>query len=318
MNSISMNTYLSVVVSVYNEQEVLVSFYNVVKKTLETHFENYEIIFVNDGSTDNSIDILNNLFEKDKKHIKIIHFSRNFGHEAAMIAGIDHAQGNYIICLDADLQHPPEYIPDMLKKAMQGYEIVLMKRNQRSDQSLVGKLFSMLFYKLLNLISPYKLEPSASDFFLITDKVKVILKSHFRHHVRFLRGYIQIMGFNKTFLQYDAPARIAGVSKYNYKKLFLLSIDAMVAFSNKPLNLGILSGIFIAFCSIIVCIYSVVMYFIDRPVSGYTTLAVLISFLFAVTLIVMGIMGKYIAYMFEEIKANPVYIVDEIKHKSNP
>ncbi|MDW8346103.1 MAG: glycosyltransferase family 2 protein [Bacteroidia bacterium] len=317
MHKFDSSVFLSIVVSVYNEQDCLAEFYATVKQILEDFFERYEIIFVNDGSEDNTYEILNAIYEKDKSHVRVIHFSRNFGHEAAMIAGIDHAYGNYVICLDADLQHPPQYIPQMVQKSIQGYEIVLMKRNERADQSWIGKTFSNFFYKVLNSISEYKLESSASDFFLITKEIKEILRVHFRHEARFLRGYIQMIGYRKTFLKYDAPARAAGKSKYNYKKLVLLSIDAIIAFSNKPLNLGIFTGIFIAICSILVTIYSIVMYFIDRPVSGYTTLAVLISFLFSVTLIVIGIVGKYIGCMFSEIKSNPIYIIQEIKENDD-
>jgi dolichol-phosphate mannosyltransferase len=304
------SVYVSVVVSVYNEQESLPIFFDTLVKELENIKKTYEIIFINDGSTDNSKKILNE-FVQNNSSTKVIHLSRNFGHEAAMLAGIDNANGNIIICMDADLQHPPALITQMLSSYENGYNIVLMKRNDRADASFISKLTSKLFYKIINYLSPVKFELNASDFFLIDSKVQLCLKNNFRERIRFLRGFIQLVGFKKTTLDYTAPARIAGISKYNTRKLLKLSINAIAAFSEKPLNLGIIIGLLMGLFSIIVGLYSIIMFFIDKPVSGYTTIVVLMSFMFSINLIIMGIIGKYIAFIFQEIKQRPIYIIEE-------
>lgn len=302
---------ISIVISVFNEQDVLLQFYDSLANTLQAIQEPYEILFVNDGSTDQSANILNQLAQS-QLHIKVIHLSRNYGHEAAMLAGIDHAHGKAIICMDADLQHPPALLPEMLKLYRNGYNIVLMKRKERADASWFSKQTSALFYRTINYLSPVRFEQNASDFFLIDHKVQQCLIHNFRERTRFLRGFIQMLGFNKTTLEFEAPARAAGTSKYTTSKLLKLSINAIVAFSDKPLNLGIIAGLIMGFFSIIVGIYSIVMYFIDQPVSGYTTIVVLMSFMFSINLIVMGIIGKYIAYIFQEIKQRPIYLVSHI------
>ncbi len=303
--------YVSIVVSVFNEQDVIEAFYSALYDTLKNLNRPYEVIFVNDGSTDNTANKLNQL-ARHNTFIKVIHLSRNFGHEAAMLAGIDHAKGETIICMDSDLQHPPACIPDMLSEYEKGNDIVLMKRTDRDDASFISNLLSSLFYSFINYLSPVKFEKNASDFFLISHKVQHYLINDFRERTRFLRGFIQWLGFNKSTLEFTAPARIAGKSKYSATKLIKLSINAIAAFSDKPLNLGIILGIIMGIFSIVVGLYSIVMYFIDRPVSGYTTIVVLISFMFSINLIVMGIIGKYIAYIFQEIKGRPIYIIDRI------
>lgn len=308
------SVYLSVVVSVFNEQESLPYFYETLEKELNALQKSYEILFVNDGSTDNSKEILNQI-AKSNASVKIIHLSRNFGHEAAMLAGIDNAKGKAIICMDADLQHPPSHISQMISAFENNYDIVLMKRSERADASFFSKLTSKLFYKIINYLSPIKFESNASDFFLISYKVQECLKKNFRERTRFLRGFIQLVGFNKTDIEFKAPARVAGQSKYNTRKLFRLSINAIVAFSDKPLNLGIIIGLIMGLFSIAVGLYSIVMFFIDEPVSGYTTLVVLMSLMFSINLIIMGIIGKYIAFIFQEIKQRPIYIIEQIEQE---
>lgn len=305
---------LSIVVSVYNEESNLDFFYQELIKSINTITTiDYEIIFVNDGSIDRSKEILNRLYSNNNKRIKVIHFSRNYGHEAAMIAGIDYSNGDAIICMDADMQNPPEYISVMISKFEEGNEVVLMKRKEREDHSFFSKFATKMFYTFINILSPIKFEQNASDFFLISKKVKRILHQYFREKNRFLRGFIQTIGFNKTIIEYIAPARFAGESKYNYSKLLKLSFNAIASFSEKPLNLGIILGFIMGFFSIIVTIYSIIMYFVDKPISGYTTIVVLISFISSINLVVIGIIGKYIAYMYNEIKNRPIYIVDEVK-----
>lgn len=303
-------TDCSVIASVYNEEEGITAFYKELSAVLSSLGITYEIIFVNDGSRDNSLALLEEIAEQDKT-VKLINFSRNFGHEAAMIAGIDHCCGDAVICMDSDLQHPPEMIPAMLQKRAEGFEVVNMVRTERKDAAFFQKMNSKLFYKFINSISPVKLAENASDFFLISQRVCKILQADFRERTRFLRGIIQIVGFKKTTLDYIANERIAGKSKYSFFKLLLLSFTAISSFSKFPLQLGIITGLIFVLISIILIIYSIVMWILENPVSGYTTLIVFMSAFAGIQLLVTGIMGQYISYIFDETKARPIYIVEK-------
>ena len=301
------------VISVYNEEEVLTDFYTTLIPILENKNVNYELIFVNDGSVDDSFNIIE-AFCKTNSKVKGIHFSRNFGHEAAMIAGIDKAKGDCVICMDCDLQHPPEKIPDMLDKHEEGYDIITMIATHRKDASLWKRITTKLFYIFLNRISPYKFDLNASDFFLFSKPVIKILKKNYREQSRFLRGYIQTLGFEKTSLKYISPKRKAGRSNYSLFKLIFLSFNAVASFSKLPLRLGIIIGLFFGIISFIVGIYSIIMYFLKNPVSGYTTIVVLNSFMFSILFILIGIIGEYTGFLFDELKSRPLYI---IKKESN-
>ncbi|MCL1969354.1 MAG: glycosyltransferase family 2 protein [Bacteroidetes bacterium] len=301
----------SVVASVYNEEESIMMFYESLSETLVSLQINYEIIFVNDGSIDNSLSILKEISVSDPT-VKIIDFSKNFGHEAAMIAGIDHACGEAVICMDSDLQHPPAMIPEMLQKKAAGFEVVNMVRTLRKDAGLIQKMNSKLFYKFVNSISSVKLAENASDFFLISQKVCKLLRSNFRERTRFLRGIIQLVGFRKTTLEYIAPKRIAGKSKYSFFKLLKLSFTAISSFSKLPLQLGVITGLIFSAISIILIIYSLVMWILDKTIPGYTTLIIFMSAFAGIQLFVTGLIGQYISYVFDEVKERPVYIVNEV------
>lgn len=303
---------ISIVVSVYNEQVVLGKFLKELQEAITSVPEiTPEYIFVDDGSTDNSGEILDN-FAKKSKNVRTIHFSRNFGHEAAMIAGIDHSSGDAVICLDSDLQHPPTLIGAMTRKFLDGHEIVNMLRKENNDGGIIKGLTSRLFYALLNRLSPMRFEPNASDFFLISKRVADILRTNFRERARFLRGFIQIIGFKKASIEFVAPARAGGNSKYSYKILIMLSVTAIAGFSKFPLHLSVLTGILFSAISIIVGIFSIVMRFTKNPVSGYTTIVVMISFMFGIQLFLMGVIGEYIGFLIDEGKKRPIYIVDKI------
>lgn len=302
---------LSIIISVYNEEGNLHNLAEKLKQELKDYYWN--AFFINDGSTDMSKTIIDELCSLDPDHFRGIHFSRNFGHEAAMIAGIDYADGKAIICMDADLQHPPTLLKKMFEAYKNGYEIVLMQRKSRGDGGLKN-MFSKIFYKQLSKISGMQFAENASDFFLISHKVAQVLRTEFRERNRFLRGFIQNMGFRNTILQYDAPSRQAGESSYSYRKLFRLAYNAVAAFSNAPLTLSLWFGFAIGFLSAIVGVYSIIMYFVDRPVSGYTTLVVLISFLSAIQFFLIGILGKYIGFLMDEVKKRPIYIIEEKKN----
>ena len=301
----------SIVASVYNEEESVAMFYKSLSETLAALPINYEIIFVNDGSNDNSLSLLKEIAMSDKA-VKIIDFSRNFGHEAAMIAGIDHACGEAVICMDSDLQHPPEMIPAMLQKRAEGFDVINMVRTVRKDAGFLQKMNSKLFYKFINGISSVKLAENASDFFLISQKVCKILRNDYRERTRFLRGIIQLVGFKKTAIEYIAPKRIAGKSKYSFFKLLKLSFTAVSSFSKLPLQLGIITGLIFSAISLILIVFSIIMWILEKTIPGYTTLIIFMSAFAGIQLFVTGLIGQYISYVFDEVKGRPSYIVDEI------
>ena len=300
---------ISLVISVYNEEAVLDKFFNAFDEKKNNLKWDYEIIFVNDGSKDNSLQLLQKYVKTDLK-AKIISFSRNFGHEAAMIAGIDNASGDGIVCMDADLQHPLECIPQIIEKFEEGYEVINMVRLANKSAGIIKNITSKCFYKVINILSDQaQFEENASDFFAISKNVASVLKSNYREKVRFLRGYVQSVGFKKTTLEYTAAERAGGESHYSIKKLLKFSISTIVCFSDFPLKLGMYAGFGSALIGIIVLIYSLIT--MKGAPSGYTTLVTLICFMFAVLFVVIGVLGQYMAVMFSELKDRPIYIVEE-------
>ena len=301
---------LSIVISAYNEEPGIERCYQEITRTLVPMQLPYEIVFVNDGSTDNTLQILKQIAQSDSR-IRLIDLSRNFGHESAMMAGIDYSKGRAVICMDSDLQHPPVKIPEMVGKWQEGFDIVNMVRVERKDAGFVKKSNSKLFYKIINGMSDAKLAENASDFFLISRQVVDVLKNDYRERTRFLRGIIQIIGFRKTTIEYVADKRIDGKSKYSFFKLLRLSFTAISSFSKLPLQLGLIAGIIFGCISLILIVYSIVMWIYNTPVSGYTTLIVFMSAFASIQLFVIGMIGQYIGYIFDEVKHRPIYIVKE-------
>ncbi len=306
-----MGKRLSVVVSVYNEEAVLEQFYRETSRVLGGVAWDYELLFVNDGSRDGSLPVLKRLAQQDGR-VKIVSFSRNFGHEAAMIAGIDYSSGDVIICMDADLQHPPECIPEILRKFEEGCQVVSMVRTKNRSAGLIKNLTSAAFYNLINALSDVHFENNASDFFAVSRQVAEVLKKSYRERVRFLRGYVQNVGFQRATIEYEARPRAAGESKYSIRKLFQFSVNTIVCFSNLPLKLGIYAGLGAGLLGLIVLVYTLLTR--QGAPSGYATIVVLICFMFAVLFLIVGIIGEYIAILFTELKDRPIYIVERTEN----
>ena len=298
---------LTVIVSVYNEELALREFYDAVVKVVS---RTTELIFVNDGSTDRSREILKEFAEADER-VRVINFSRNFGHEAAMLAGIDHACGDFMICMDADLQHPVECIPKMEEKFKEGFDVVNMVRTRNRNAGVVKNITSNLFYSVINMLSDTHMEKNASDFFGISSRVAGILRNDYREKVRFIRGYVQNVGFNKTTIPYEAADRVAGNSKYNIRKLFRMSMNTIMCFSDAPLKLGLYVGAAAVVLGIIMTVYTIVTWIVRGAPDGYATIIVLLCFMFGALFIMVGIIGEYISVIFAEIKDRPIYIVEE-------
>lgn len=307
---------ISIIVSVYNEEAALEEFYRAAKPIFDSLSWDYELLFVNDGSTDRSMVILKKFAKADDK-VKLIDFSRNFGHEAAMLAGLDHAEGDALVCMDSDLQHPPECVARIIEKFEEGYEVINMVRTHNKSAGFIKNITSGGFYKVINKISDVKLLANASDFFAMTDEAAQVLRENYREKVRFLRGYVQNIGFNKTNIEYEARPRIAGESKYSIRKLFKFSINTILCFSDLPLKLGIYSGILVGFIGLLVMINTIYDWAIRGTPSGYATIVVLMCFMFAMLFVVVGIIGEYIAILFMELKDRPIYIVRATENMDN-
>ena len=312
-----MEKKLSVVVSCYNEELALRQFYAETSKVLKSLSWDYELIFVNDGSQDGSIEILKELAAGDEK-VKVVDFSRNFGHEAAMIAGMDYSSGDGIVCMDADLQHPPECLPGIIAKLDEGYDVINMVRTKNESAGWFKNFAGAAFYRLINILSDVKFEPNASDFFAVSKKAAKVLKTNYREKVRFLRGYVQNIGFRRTTIEYEARNRVAGESKYSIKKLITFSMNTIMCFSNLPLKLGIYAGGFAGVLGIIMMIYTIWSWAEVGTPSGYATTIVLICFMFAILFLIVGIIGNYIAILFAELKDRPIYIAVSYTHLTLP
>ena len=299
--------------SVYNEEKSLDEFYREAKRIFADLSWDYELIFVNDGSQDGSLDILRRLAGQDPL-VKVINFSRNFGHEAAMIAGIDYARGDGVVCMDADLQHPLECVQEILDRFEEGYEVINMVRTKNKTAGLIKNFTSAAFYSLINRVSDVHFEPNASDFFALTADAARVLRENYREKVRFLRGYVQNIGFKRTTIQYEARPRFAGESKYSIRSLMKFSINTILCFSDLPLKLGIYSGVGVAFLGLLVMIYTIWTWAKYGTPSGYATIVVLLCFMFAVMFLLIGIIGEYIAILFAELKDRPVYIVRDTEN----
>ena len=303
---------LSVVVSAYNEEAGLLEFYNVTSgylKELQNSGWEYELVFVNDGSRDGTGSIIRELALEDSAHVRFLDFSRNFGHEAAMTAGLDYASGDAIVFMDADLQHPPRYLKEITEKFEEGYQVISMVRTRNRTAGLIKNITSGGFYWLINKLSDVHFEPNASDFFTVSRNVQTVLKQNYREKIRFLRGYVQNVGFKKTTIEYEAAPRVAGESHYSIRKLFTFSMNTIMCFSNVPLKMGIYAGLFSGLLGLIVLIYTLATR--NGAPSGYATIVVFLCFMFSVLFFVIAVIGEYISVLFEELKDRPIYIVSD-------
>jgi glycosyltransferase involved in cell wall biosynthesis len=300
---------ISVVVPVYNEESVIESFIDELILTLKKMKYSYEIILVDDGSIDNTLEKIKILIKK-YDHIKFLSFTRNFGHQPALYAGTVEASGTAIIMMDADLQHPPPLIMDLVRLWESGYKVVQTIRKDKNI-SHFKTLTSKLFYFLLNLISETKLNPASADFRLIDREVAEELL-RFREHDVFLRGLIPWLGFKTAFLDFESGRRFAGKSKYSIYKMVKFAVAGITSFSTLPLKAAILVGIVIAMLSFALGIHSIyTRIFTNRAVPGWTSIMVGIFFIGGLSIIFLGILGEYIAKIFLQVKDRPRYVIKE-------
>lgn len=301
---------ITILVPAYNEQEVLHLLYDrLVKLINENTGYDFEILLVNDGSKDKTFEIMQELREKDKRFC-YLNLSRNFGKETAMIAGLDYCNGDAVVIIDADLQDPPELIPEMIKYWEEGYDDVYAKRKSREGETWLKKFTSKMYYKVLQGFTRIEIQKDTGDFRLLDRRCVEALKS-MRENQRYTKGLFSIIGYNKKEILYDRDPRAAGQTKWNYGKLIDLSIDGITSFTTSPLRWAAILGIMISGVAFIYMIYIIIKTLatgIDVP--GYASLMVVILFLGGIQLIFLGIIGEYLGRTFNESKHRPLYFIE--------
>ena len=299
---------ISIITAAYNEAESLPTFIEAVSTEMVDHGP-YEIIVVNDGSMDRTLDVLKASSATDQR-IKYVSLTRNFGQQAALKAGIDVAKGDCAIMLDTDLQHPPELISEMLSAWQSGYKIVLGIRN-RSTGGIFKRAFSGLFYRVINLLSRTRIPPGAADFRLLDRQVINFIRSSEEYHI-FLRGIVPWTGFRMTSIRFKAAPRLAGKAHYTTSTMLGLSIDGITSFSTRPLRLSTILGLSISVLSFGYILYALyTFFFTDKAVIGWASLLISVLFIGGLQLIFIGIIGEYIGKIYEQVKRRPVYLIDE-------
>ncbi|MGN4426591.1 glycosyltransferase family 2 protein [Bacillus cereus group sp. MYBK30-1] len=305
-----MEKLISVVVPMYFEEEVAQECYNRLKSVMLQNNINYEFVFVNDGSTDRTMEILSEIAVNDHR-TKIVNFSRNFGHQTAVTAGIDCAKGDAIVIIDADLQDPPEVIPELIAKWEEGYEVVYAKRKQRKGETWFKLLTAKYFYKFLNYMSDIDIPKDTGDFRIIDRKVADVFNKMTERN-RFIRGMMSWVGFRQTYVEYERDERFAGETKYPLKKMIKFASDGIIAFSTKPLRIVMSLGLLSVLISIIVLLYTITVKIIGTGTqTGWASIMVAITFFSGIQLLGLGIVGQYIARIYDESKNRPIYIVKE-------
>jgi glycosyltransferase involved in cell wall biosynthesis len=301
---------LSLVLPVYNEEEVIPILHDRLQSFLTEVGVETEVIFVNDGSTDRSLILLRELVEQDPRY-KAVSFSRNFGHGNAITAGVDYARGHAVAIMDADLQDPPEVIVKMLERWGEGYDVVYGQRLKREGETPFKLLTSKWFYRLLRALVPINVPLDTGDFRLMSRQVVVTLRALRETH-RFIRGIVSWIGFRQTAVFYDRPSRAAGETKYPLSKMLRLALDAITSFSVLPLRFATYLGMLISVASVGAALWAVIEHFvIGGTVPGWTATVVLISLLSSVQLLMIGILGEYVGRIYEQVKGRPLYLVAE-------
>jgi len=305
-----MEKMYSLVIPLYNEEEVIHECIKRVTHVMENNDFDYEVIFVNDGSKDSTEEIVKQYCDKDK-HLKLISFSRNFGHQTAITAGMDNADGDAIIVMDADLQDPPEVILKLIEKHEEGYDVVYAIRSKRKGESFFKKVTAKMFYRFLRNMCEVDIPVDTGDFRLISRQVCDVLKGLTERN-RYVRGLVSWVGFKQTGINYEREERYAGKTKYPLKKMLKLSVDGITSFSTKPLKLTKWIGIIMAAVGFIYAVIVIIQKLAGMQMqTGWASTMVTILLIGGIQLIMLGITGEYIARIFDESKNRPLYIIKE-------
>jgi glycosyltransferase involved in cell wall biosynthesis len=299
---------LSIVVPLYNEEANIEALYKRLKAVVDTMGVSYEFVFVNDGSRDRTLSLAQGLSSWDKQ-VRYIDLSRNFGHQIAVTAGLDHTIGDAVVIIDADLQDPPELIPELYNKLLTGYEVVYAKRLSRPGENVAKLMTAKLFYRTLASITNVSIPVDTGDFRIISRKVVEALKLMPEQN-KFLRGQISWIGFRQTYVEYDRAQRAGGETGYTYSKMLRLAIDGITAFSDFPLKLASFSGFVVSGIAFLVMLYTLYARFVTHDYQpGWASLMISILFLGGVQLIAIGIIGEYIGRLSANVRQRPLYLI---------
>jgi polyisoprenyl-phosphate glycosyltransferase len=304
-----MNKKITIVIPVYNEVSNLTLMLDALKSVFTPLPYLYNIIFVDDGSSDNSLAFIKQLAAANSE-INYISFSRNFGHQNALKAGLDMSDADAVISMDGDMQHPPTLIPSLLSHWEQGNDVVYTVRQEEKNVPILKRKTSNLFYSILNRLSSIELEKGTADFRLLDKKVVNVLRD-IKEYDLFWRGMVKWMGFKQVAVEYSPAERANGVSKYNFKKMMELALKGITSFSTKPLTIAIYLGFICSISSLLFIIYAIISYYSGYTISGWASVIVTIAFLGGIQLMILGIIGMYLGKLFMQSKQRPHYIINE-------
>ena len=308
-----MDPIVSIVAPVYNEEALIGAFYTRVQQVMMALGEPWELVLVNDGSTDRTPDLLDSLFEADPEHVVVIHFARNFGHQLAITAGMDHARGQAVVTIDSDLQDPPEVIPELVARWREGYEVVYAVRTQREGETWFKLFTADLFYKLIQRLTSVEIPMEAGDFRLLDHKAVAYLHQMREHH-RFVRAMTSWVGFRQTGVPYRRHARQAGRTKYTLSKMVRLALDAITGYSFLPLKLATWAGVLAVAVGIVLALVLLVLRLSGTaPLAGQGLTASLVLFIGGVQLLTVGILGEYVGRIYDEVRQRPLYTIREVR-----
>jgi glycosyltransferase involved in cell wall biosynthesis len=306
---------ISIVVPIYNEAPLLPELFLRLSSVVSTLTAKYELILVNDGSQDGSLLLLQEFSQRDAR-VKYLSFSRNFGHQVAIMAGLDHAAGKAVVIIDGDLQDPPEVIESLYAKYRQGYKIVYAKRRSRAGETWFKKVTASAFYRLMARITSIEIPLDTGDFRII-DRIVVEELKRMPESNKFLRGQIAWMGYRQSFVEYDRQERKVGTSGYSLGKMLRLALDGVTAFSNFPLRLASWSGFVVSLAAFFIILYALYAKFVlHQVITGWTSLIISSMFIGGIQLLALGIIGEYISRINVEVKKRPLYIVEESSYRA--
>ncbi len=300
---------LSLVLPIYNEEEVIPLLHERLREFLDRLGLDCEVVFVNDGSSDRSLEMLREIATRDVRY-KVLSFSRNFGHQSAITAGVDYAKGAAVVVMDADLQDPPEVVLEMVDQWRAGYDVVYAQRLTRTGESWFKLVTARWFYRFFRAMIPIEVPLDTGDFRLMSRKVVLILRQLRETH-RFVRGVVAWIGFKQTAVLYDRPGRAAGDTKYPLRKMLRFAVDGITSFSILPLRFATYLGMVISFFAALIAVWAVIAKLTSHTVEGWTATVVLVSFFAGVQLLMTGILGEYVGRIYEQVKERPLYVVSD-------
>jgi dolichol-phosphate mannosyltransferase len=301
---------LSLVLPIYNEEEVIPELHKQLQGFLAKLGLEAEVVFVNDGSRDRSMELLRGIAAGEPRY-RVLSFARNFGHQTAITAGLDYARGKAVVVMDADLQDPPEVVLEMVAKWREGFDVVYGKRRSREGETVFKLLTAAIFYRVFAAMIPIEVPLDTGDFRLMSRRVVIALRELRETH-RFVRGMVSWVGFKQTAVHYDRPGRFAGETKYPLKKMLRFAIDGITSFSILPLRFATYLGMVVAFFSVVTAVWATVAHFVmHATVPGWTAVVVLVALLAAAQLLMIGILGEYVGRIYEQVKRRPLYVVGD-------